>query len=116
MSAPIEGIITPAHFPLPEFDGQLALLIDAWLREWRSCLCRAYVIEGGISLSQSQLFREPTFEQLAEDDGYLPHLRIYGREELSGARKMLQRLLAGNPNAIGAIAHHLAAEGGRGRS
>ncbi len=112
MTARIEGVITPVSFPLPEFDGQLALLIDAWLREWRSCLCRAYVIEGGISLYQTQFFREPAFEQLAEDDGYPPHLRIYGREELSGARKMLQRLLAGNPNAIGAIAHHLIAEAG----
>lgn len=112
MVTKIEGVVPPAVLPLPEFDGQLALLIDAWLREWRACLCEVNVIEGGISLNQTQYFREPTFEQLAEDDGYPPHLRLYGREELSGARKMLQRLLEGNPNAIGAIAQHLMAEAG----
>lgn len=97
----------------PDGELQLAQILDVWLREWRACLCDVNVIEGGISLSQTQFFREPTFQQLTQDEGYPPHLRLDGREELSGARKMLQRLLIGNPDAMWAIAHHLAAVEGR---
>lgn len=97
----------------PDGELQLAQILDLWIREWRACLCDVNVIEGGISLSQTQFFREPTFEQLAQDERYPPHLRLDGREELSGARKMLQRLLVGNPDAVSAITEHLVAETGR---
>lgn len=106
----IEGVITPTEFPSPLFDGQLALLIDAWIREWRACHCTAILTPNGIALGQLMFFRGDIFEQLEEDDAYQPHLRISGRDELTGARKMLQRLFTGNPNAMWAIAHHLAAE------
>ena len=110
MRGRIEGILTPATFPLPEFDGQLALLVDAWVREWRSCECSVHLTPQGIGLGQLMFFRDPTFDRLADDDAYPAHLRLYGREELSGARKMLLRLLSGNPGAMRAIAHHLIAE------
>lgn len=110
MKGTIEGIITPASFPLAEFDGQLALLIDAWLREWRACHCSAYLTDQGISLGQLMFFRGDIFEQLDQDDSYPSHLRLQNRDELTGARKMLQRLLAGNPGAIKAMSHHLFAE------
>lgn len=113
MMGQIEGGGASAGSKMPDIEGPLAQIMDVWIREWRACLCDVNVIEGGISLSQTQFFREPTFEQLAQDEGYPPHLRLDGREELSGARKMLQRLLVGNPDAMRAIAHHLAAVEGR---
>ncbi|WP_278376981.1 hypothetical protein [Sphingobium yanoikuyae] len=116
MIGQIEGVVTPAVFSLPEFDGQLALLIDAWVREWRACLGNVDLIPEGISLGQVLYFSQDLWNQFAGDESYQPHLRLQNRDELMGARKMLQRLLAGNPNAIGAIAHHLAAEAGRDRS
>ena len=110
VTSQIEGIVTPAIFPLPRFDSQLALLIDAWVREWRACKADVHLTPEGVSLSQTMYFRGDVFESLAEDDGYPEHLRLQNRDELTGARRMLHRLLVGNPNAIGAIAHHLAAE------
>ena len=113
MMGRIEGSGVSVGGTKPGGELQLAQILDVWLCEWRACLCDVNVIEGGISLSQTQFFREPTFQQLAQDEGYPPHLRLDGREELSGARKMLQRLLVGNPDAMRAIAHHLAAVEGR---
>ncbi|PSO12622.1 MULTISPECIES: hypothetical protein [unclassified Sphingobium] len=110
--AQIEGILTPTAFPSPRFDGQLALLIDAWIRKWRACHGSAVLTPDGIALGQLMFFRGDIFDRLERDDSYQPHLRISGRDELTGARKVLQRLLAGNPNAMWAIAHHLAAEAG----
>lgn len=110
MTVPIEGVLTPASFQSPAFDGQLALLIDAWIREWRACHGSAVLTPQGIALGQLMFFRGDIFDRLERDDAYQPHLRISGRDELTGARKMLQRLLAGNPNALWAIVHHLAAE------
>lgn len=112
MTGQIEGVITPATYPLPAFDGQLALLIDAWLREWRACYGSAHVTDDGVTLGRLMFFRGDIFEQLDHDDSYPTHLRISGRDELTGARKMLQRLLTGNPRALGAIARHLIAETG----
>jgi hypothetical protein len=112
MIAKIEGVITPASFSQPMFNGQLALLIDAWVRELRACKADVHLTAEGVSLSQTMYFRGDVFDQLAEDDGYPTHLRLQNRDELTGARKMLQRLLVGNPNALGAIAHHIAAEAG----
>ncbi|KFG90036.1 hypothetical protein BV98_002209 [Sphingobium herbicidovorans NBRC 16415] len=112
MNGKIEGVIVPGKFPLPEFGGQLALLVDAWVREWRACIGNVELTAGGVSLGQALYFRADTWEQLAADDAYQPHLRIQNHGELMGARKMLQRLLAGNPGAVAAIAHHLFAEGG----
>ena len=106
MNDATECDFTPATIPGAEFDAA------GWIREWSACLCSVHLIDGGISLYQRQFFREPDFEQLAEDHAFSPHLRLYGREELSGARKMLQRLLFGNPRALGAIARHLIAETG----
>lgn len=113
MMGQIEGGGASAGGTKPDVELQLAQILDVWIREWRACLCDVNVIEGGISLSQTQFFREPAFEQLAQDEGYPPHLRLDGREELSGARKMLQRLLVGNPDAVSAITEHLMAEAGR---
>lgn len=116
MRATIEGVITPASFPLPEFDGQLALLIDAWIREWRACLGNVDLTAEGISLGQILYFPADTWDRLADDDGYQPHLRIQNRDELVGARRMLQRLLVGNPRAVAAVGHHLAAEQSHGKA
>jgi hypothetical protein len=112
MRGQIEGVITPTTFPLPDFDGQLALLVDAWVREWRACLGNVDLTAGGVSLGQVLYFRADAWEQLAADDAYQPHLRLQNHDELMGARKALQRLLTGNPGAVGAIAHHLIAEAG----
>lgn len=112
MTGQIEGVVTPATFPSPHFDGQLALLIDAWIREWRACQGTVSLTPHGITLGQLLYFRGDVFERLECDDSYPPHLRIAGRDELAGARKALQRLFAGNPNGICAIAQHLAAEAG----
>ena len=88
-------------------------MVDAWAREWRACLGSVELTDDGISLAQSHFFRGDVWERLADDDAYQPHLRLQNRDELIGARKMLQRLLAGNPSAIAVIAHHLIAETGR---
>lgn len=106
----IEGVIVPGTFPSPEFDGQLALLVDAWVREWRACLGNVDLTAEGISLGQILYFPAGTWDRLAADDAYQPHLRFQNRDELVGARRVLQRLLAGNPSAIRAIARHLVAE------
>jgi hypothetical protein len=110
MSAQIEGVVTPADFSHHAYDGQLALWVDSWTREWRSCMCSVMLTPEGIGLYQIMYFRGDDIANLGDDDAYPPHLRLYSRDELSGARKMLQRLLLGNPRSIAAIAHHLAAE------
>lgn len=111
MSCEIEGAIVPTVYPVNEYQGQLALWVDAWAREWRACLGTIGRSENGVLLGQVMFFRGDTLQQLEDDDGYPPHLRICGREELDGARKLLQRLLCGNPRAIAVIEHHLEAEG-----
>ena len=113
MTGQIESGGASVGSTMPDVERQLAQVMDVWIREWRACLCDVNVIEGGISLSQTQFFREPPFEQLAQDEGFPPHLRLDGPAELSGARKMLQRLLVGNPDAMRTLAGHLAAAEGR---
>jgi hypothetical protein len=85
MNGKIEGVIVPGKFPLPEFGGQLALLVDAWVREWRACIGNVELTAGGVSLGQVLYFRADTWEQLAADDAYQPHLRIQNHDELMGA-------------------------------
>ena len=65
-----------------------------------------------VTIGALVFFRGDTLERLGDDDAYPPHLRIYSREELDGARKMLQRLLVGNLKGVSVIAEHLAAEAG----
>ena len=79
-------------------------LLQRWLTEWRLLRCNIYQTADGISVSQLLRLDDADWADMANDARYEPHLRLYGREELQGARKAMQRLLIDNPLAIEFIA------------
>lgn len=80
--------------------------LRAWLREWKALHGSIHVDQANnhIMVGERVFFRGPDWAAMAADERYEPHLRIYERAELEGARKALKRLLVEAPEALEAIA------------
>ena len=78
----------------------------AWLAEWAALRGTIHTDRASdrVMVGERLFFRDPDWAEFATDERYEPRLRIYGREELQGARKALKRLLVAEPDIASALA------------